>query len=114
VVSEDLPRYIKDGYSVVTPAMPAKLDALVHQIESGKADFKGWATPGMTASAAILDLARTVCRRAERQVCALREADGLKNAEIIVYLNRLGDLLWLFARCAEGQDKCPSTLPPPG
>jgi cob(I)alamin adenosyltransferase len=101
VAAEDLPRYLKDDYLVVTPATTAKLNALVLEIESKNTDFKGWATPGTTAPAAALDLARTICRRAERRVCALQEAGGLKNTEIIIYLNRLGDLLWLFARCAE-------------
>jgi cob(I)alamin adenosyltransferase len=101
VATEDLPRYLKDGYPVVKPAMTAKLDALIIEIEANNAGFKDWATPGTTPLAAALDLARTVCRRAERRICALKEAGGLKNAEIIVYLNRLGDLLWLFARDAE-------------
>ena len=101
VMLEDLPRYIKDGYALVTPAMTAKLDALVQEIEAQQVSFKGWATPGATKSSAALDLARTICRRAERGVCALQEAGELKNAEIIVYLNRLSDLLWLFARWVE-------------
>jgi len=70
-------------------------------IEAQKISLKGWATPGNNASAAALDVARTVCRRAERRVCALQEAGQLQNAEIIVYLNRLADLLWLFARWVE-------------
>jgi cob(I)alamin adenosyltransferase len=105
VATEDLPRYVKDGFSVVTPAMTARLNALIREIEAENADFKGWAVPGATPSGAALDLARTICRRAERRVCALKEAGDLKNAEILVYLNRLGDLLWLFARKAERQGK---------
>src|SRR5277367_4483491 len=58
VTLEDLPRYLKDGYSLVTPAMTAKLDALVHEIEAEKFNFKGWATPGATKNSAALDLAR--------------------------------------------------------
>jgi cob(I)alamin adenosyltransferase len=46
-------------------------------------------------------VARTVCRRAERRVCALKESGEIKNGEIIIYLNRLSDLLWLFARWVE-------------
>ena len=101
VTLEDLPRYAKDGYSLVTPAMTAKLDVLVKAIESQKVSFKGWATPGASGSSAALDVARTICRRAERRVCAMLEAGELKNAEIIIYLNRLSDLLWLFARWVE-------------
>jgi cob(I)alamin adenosyltransferase len=101
VAAEDLPRYVKDGYSLVTPKMTAKLDALVREIEAQKTNFKGWVTPGETMDAATLDAARTVCRRAERRVCALKESGELRNAEIMIYLNRLGDLLWLFARWVE-------------
>ena len=101
VLTEDLPRYVKDGYSLVTPAMTAKLDVLVKEIESQNVTFKGWATPGATLHSAALDVARTVCRRAERRVCALKESGSPVNAEIIVYLNRLSDLLWLFARWVE-------------
>jgi len=101
VLPEDLPRYVKDGYSLVTPAMTARLDALVKEIESQNISFKGWATPGATLHSAALDVARTVCRRAERRVCALKESGGTVNAEIIIYLNRLSDLLWLFARWVE-------------
>jgi len=101
VTLEDLPRYAKDGYSLVTPAMTAKLDVLVKEIEAQKVSFKGWATPGASGSSAALDVARTICRRAERRVCAMLEAGELKNAEIVIYLNRLSDLLWLFARWVE-------------
>jgi len=101
VLPKDLPRYVKEGYSVVAPTITAKLEALVREIEAQNVSFKGWATPGATASSATLDLARTICRRAERRVCALQESGELKNAEIVVYLNRLSDLLWLTARWAE-------------
>ena len=101
VTPEDLSRYAKDGHLLVTPAMTTKLDALVKEIEAQKISFKGWATPGATQNSAALDLARTVCRRAERRVCVLQETGEIKNAEIIIYLNRLSDLLWLFARWVE-------------
>jgi len=98
---EDLPRYVKDGYTLVTSQMTAKLDKRIREIEAQNVSFKGWATPGANPPSAALDVARTVCRRAERRVCALQEAGQLHNAEIIIYLNRLADLLWLFARRAE-------------
>ena len=100
---EDLPRYVKDGFSLVTPAMLVKLDEWVQEIEAQKIAMQGWATPGANVSSAALDVARTVCRRAERRVCSLHEANQLQNAEIIIYLNRLADLLWLFARWVETQ-----------
>ena len=100
---EDLPRYVKDGYALVTPAMTAGLEQLVRQIEAANLPAKGWATPGANAVSASLDLARTVCRRAERRACALHEAAQLNNTEILIYLNRLSDLLWLFARRVEAK-----------
>jgi cob(I)alamin adenosyltransferase len=101
VLAEDLPRYVKDGYSLVTPEMTAKLEKLVKEIESQNVSFKGWATPGATKNSAALDVARTICRRAERRVCDMQEKGELKNCEVIVFLNRLSDLLWLFARWVE-------------
>jgi cob(I)alamin adenosyltransferase len=101
VQPEDLERYVADGYSPVTPGMTAKLDALVQEIEAQSVSFKGWATPGATRHSAMLDVARTVCRRAERRVCALKQSGELKNGEIIIYLNRLSDVLWLVARWVE-------------
>ena len=101
VATEDLPRYTKEGYSLITPEMTAKLDVLVREIEAQNISFKGWATPGATAASAALDMARTICRRAERRVCGLKETGELRNAEIVIYLNRLSDLLWLFARWVE-------------
>jgi cob(I)alamin adenosyltransferase len=98
---DDLPRYVKDGFALVTPELVSKLDKLVQEIEAQKITFSGWATPGASVHSAALDVARTVCRRAERRVCELHEAKQLHNAEIIVYLNRLADLLWLFARWVE-------------
>jgi len=103
VQPEDLPRYVKDGYSLVTPVMTATLDALVLEIEEQNVSSKSWAMPGATPTGAALDLARTICRRAERRVCVLKDSSELKNAEIVIYLNRLSDLLWLFARWVESK-----------
>jgi cob(I)alamin adenosyltransferase len=107
---EDLPRYAKDGFSLVTPALTEKLDRLVKEIESQSISFRGWSTPGTTVNSAALDVARTTCRRAERRVCALHEAKQLQNPEIIVYLNRLSDCLWLMARWVE--TRANRSLPP--
>jgi cob(I)alamin adenosyltransferase len=98
---EDRERYVKDGFSLVDASMTARLEALVREIEAQKITYKGWATPGATVHSAALDMARTICRRAERRVCELKEASELPNEESLVYLNRLSDLLWLFARWTE-------------
>jgi cob(I)alamin adenosyltransferase len=98
---EDLPRYVRDGYSCVTPELTAKLDQWIQEIEAQGVTWKGWAMPGANLHSAALDVARTTCRRAERRVCVLREAGESKNPEILTYLNRLSDTLWLLARWVE-------------
>ncbi len=98
---EDRERYVRDGFQLVTPTLTEKLDGWVREIEGQGVDFKGWATPGATVNAAALDVARTTCRRAERRVHELHLAGEMPNAEILIYLNRLSDLLWLFARWVE-------------
>ena len=108
---EDLPRYAQEGFLPVTRETTAKLDKLVAQIEGQNLSLAGWATPGTSLHSAALDVARTVCRRAERRVCALEEAGQLKNPEIIIYLNRLADLLWLFGRWAEVDPGSETTEP---
>jgi len=100
---EDLPRYVQQGHGLVTSAMTTRLEDLVAQVEAARVSPAGWATPGANVVSAALDVARTVCRRAERRACALQEASQLQNAEIVVYLNRLSDLLWLFARWVEAK-----------
>ena len=106
VADKDRERYLKDGYDVVTAAMVDRLTDVVNDLEKNyHVDFKHWATPGDSLSSAALDLARTICRRAERRVVALCESRLFVNPESIRYLNRLSDILWLFARYIETQGK---------
>src|SRR3989442_14779049 len=64
---EDLPRYLKDGYSLTTAELTTRLERLVKEIESQSITYKGWATPGASVNSAALDVARTTCRRAGRR-----------------------------------------------
>lgn len=68
--------------------------------------------PGGTAPSAWLHLARTVCRRAERDVVALSRRDSI-NPQVIIYLNRLSDLFFVMARVAN-QDGRHDVLWEPG
>lgn len=98
----DRERYAEKGFQFVTAAMVDALTAQVDDLEKHhRISFKHWATPGSTQPSAVLDVARTACRRAERQVVALDEGGGEVNPEIIRYLNRLSDLCWLWARWVE-------------
>lgn len=99
---EDLSRFLKDGFSQLSADKTAGLEGLITKIEP-KSPFKDWVMPGGNLHGAALDSARAICRRAERRICTLKEKSGLPNGEIIVYLNRLADLLWLMARRAEGK-----------
>ena len=83
------------------------LDEWVAKLEAGGAlQFKGWALPGEAGvmSGAYADLARTACRRAERHVVDLLGTDQeVPNQEVVRFLNRLADVLWLLARWEERQ-----------
>lgn len=99
---EDLERYLKDGFQLTSTIMVDRLTAVINDLEKNKLrKFKDWAIPGKTPDSATLDLARTVCRRAERRVAALIAGTSAFNGEVLRYLNRLSDLCWLLARYAE-------------
>ena len=102
VAHEDRKRYANDKYPKLTPEMLHDLDELVARLEREKITFDGWATPGASVASAALDVARTICRRAERLVARLAAAHQVDLLEI-KYLNRLSDLLWLLARYTETQ-----------
>jgi cob(I)alamin adenosyltransferase len=99
---EDRQRYSQAGFTAVSSARVDALTAIIDDLEKNhKISFHGWATPGDSLPGAALDVARTVCRRAERSVVALFESDATLNPEIVRYLNRLSDLCWLWARWME-------------
>ena len=77
------------------------LETAIDTFEAKLAALAGFILPGGTRVAAALQLARTVCRRAERRVVTLDSQQGETISElVIVYLNRLGDLLFVLARAA--------------
>jgi cob(I)alamin adenosyltransferase len=98
---EDLARYTKDGFGLFDESFTKRLEAAVEEIESAGLRFEGWAMPGRNTASAALDMARAICRRAERTVCALQERGEKENPNQVIYLNRLSDLLWLMAREVE-------------
>jgi cob(I)alamin adenosyltransferase len=85
----------------VTDAMIENLTAHVHRIEATEGILSDWSLPGEHAAAAAYDVARTVCRRAERCVVRLSETEEGVPPQVTTYLNRLSDLLWLFGRLLE-------------
>jgi len=85
----------------VTPEMVESLGAHVTRIEATEGILSDWSLPGDHAAAAAYDVARTVCRRAERAVVRLGETGVEINPQVVPYLNRLSDLLWLMGRLLE-------------
>lgn len=74
-----------------------RLERAIDEAEKELAPLKSFVLPGGSPQAAALHLARTVCRRAERRVLSVE--DGPRE-EVVIYLNRLSDLLFTLARYA--------------
>jgi cob(I)alamin adenosyltransferase len=93
---------LTDGMSRVTAEMVTRLE---REIDALEADFpmpKEFVIPGESAAGAALDVARTTVRRAERRSVALSQSGGLPDSQVVPYLNRLADLLFVMARAADG------------
>ena len=101
VAPEDLHRYESEGYARLKDQDLVLLDRKIEQMEKADPKASGWSTPGGSTTGAALDLARTVCRRAEREVWKLEKAQGNIRSLIPRYLNRLSDFLWLMERATE-------------
>jgi cob(I)alamin adenosyltransferase len=87
----------KRAKAAVTNARVRRLEKVIDAREQKLPQLRSFVLPGGTPAGALLHQARTVCRRAERSVVRLaREADV--DPRIVVYLNRLSDLLFVLAR----------------
>lgn len=101
IVGAELAALTSKKASVQTPKITTEhtefLEKTLFPLEKELPTQKGFILPNGTEAAAHLHLARTICRRAERKVVGCGEQYNV-NPEISKYLNRLGDLLFLFAR----------------
>jgi cob(I)alamin adenosyltransferase len=82
-------------------------ERLEHEIDARNErlqPLRSFVLPGGTTPAAWLHLARTVCRRAERSVVILMQTESV-NPNVLIYLNRLSDLLFVLARVANDDGK---------
>ena len=77
------------------------LTKLVHQIEATEGILADWSIPGAHTESAAYEMARTACRRAERNAVRLGASGVAFKPEILSYLNRLSDVIWLFGRLIE-------------
>lgn len=80
-------------------ARPAEMEQWIDEADEELPPLRAFILPGGGRAAAALHYARTVCRRAERRVVTLAAQEPVQPA-IVVYLNRLSDLLFAFARLA--------------
>ena len=87
----------------VLDSQVARLEGEIDALNDGLPDLKSFVLPGGTAAAAALHLARTVCRRAERDAVRLVEAGEPVSGPAMRYLNRLSDFLFVAARWANGR-----------
>src|SRR5580692_9579761 len=86
---------------VISPEDVEDLTKLVHQIEATEGILADWSIPGAHTESAAYEMARTVCRRAERNAVRLAASGVEFKPEILSYLNRLSDVIWLFGRLIE-------------
>lgn len=88
----------------ITAGQVARLESEIDELNAGLGPLTSFVLPGGSAPAAVLHLARTVCRRAERRAVAFVESEsGAAPGEALRYLNRLSDLLFVAARFANAR-----------
>ncbi len=93
---------LTDGISRVTEDMVTALEREIDELEELVEQPKEFVVPGESMTGAALDLARTTVRRAERRAVALAASGELPGSQVVPYLNRLADLLFVAARAADG------------
>ena len=97
----------------IPDAMVDALTAEVHRIEAIPGVLGDWSIPGEDPASSAYDVARTICRRAERLTVALRASGVEMQDNVLRYLNRLSDVLWLYGRLIEHELGLDATLRDP-
>jgi cob(I)alamin adenosyltransferase len=93
--------------AAVSDAQVEALEQTIDRLESELAPLRRFILPGGSEAGAMLHLARTVCRRAERRVVALGPPPA--DPTVVIYLNRLSDLLFVMARAVNRRAGIPET-----
>ena len=89
---------LQQHFSVTTSEMTVRLEELIDELDEQVKLPKSFIIPGGSAASGALDLARSILRRAERRAVALQERQQLTNPEVLRYLNRAADLVFMLAR----------------
>lgn len=94
---------LEPGVSLVTEEMTGRVEARIDELVAAHPLPNAFVVPGANPASASLDVARSVIRRAERRVVEIRDSGAEVNDAVLRYLNRLSDLLFVFARVAAGE-----------
>lgn len=110
-LATDVKQYDKlvRNFAVITPEFTRRVEDEVTELEARVKLPRAFVIPGGSVSAAAIDVARTVLRRAERRIVTLKEQGQLRNPEVLRYVNRLSDLIFMLARAEEGAGLVPLT-----
>ncbi|MBD3210525.1 cob(I)yrinic acid a,c-diamide adenosyltransferase [Candidatus Micrarchaeota archaeon] len=121
-VTESLKRIQKDLFVIgaelaskdpkvrkIHPSRASELEKDIDELEAALPPLKNFIIPGGSKTASLLHHGRTVCRRAERRVVHAAEKEKI-NPSIIVYLNRVGDYLFMLARHVNYKKKVEETI----
>jgi cob(I)alamin adenosyltransferase len=100
---------LQDGTTRVSEQMLRDVEATLVELEAHIEMPKEFVVPGETPTSAALELARTILRRAERRAVGLSREGLVPGPNLIPYLNRLADLVWVLARAAERAESRDST-----
>ena len=93
----------------ISPILTVELEGLIDRLEERLPPLRNFILPGGSTGGAPVHLARTVCRRAERRVVSLSKVEAV-NPEVLIYLNRLSDLLFVLARVVNQRADVPEPL----
>lgn len=93
---------IAGGERFATARRVASMEESIDMMMGAAGQFEGFVLPGGSPGGAALDLARSVARRAERDLVACKQTGGVSR-EAMMYLNRLSDLLYALARFTDGR-----------
>ena len=88
----------RDKMAPLAPECVAWLEACIDTMQAALPPIDKFTIPGGHEAVSLCHVCRTVCRRAERRVVALRLDNALSNVNTALFLNRLSDLCWVLAR----------------
>lgn len=97
------------GYALIDASNVTWLEGQLDALNANLAPLKDFILPGGTTAAAYCHLARSICRRAERELVSLKSGEDVSDS-VLQYINRLSDFLFVLARHINKQENHPDVL----